>query len=74
MRAKSGEGALAVREASDDDAAQIRREKSWRGQEQQAVRECAQGRMARNTLEHREQGQRGPREAGALHRIGAAIA
>ena len=48
MRAKSGEGALAVREASDDDAAQIRREKSWRGQVQQAVRECAQGRMARN--------------------------
>lgn len=49
MRIKSGEGALAVREASDDDAAQIQREKSWPGQAEHAIRECAQGRMARNT-------------------------
>lgn len=63
MRTNSGEGALEGREASDDDAAQIQREElAWAG------RACCESVCKRangqKRLEHRQQGENGPGEAG----------
>lgn len=54
------------------------REKSWRGQAEHDVRECAKGRMARNSWntdskERTGLERQGWEGAGVLHRIGAVI-
>ena len=59
MRTDIGEGGLGVREASDDDAAQIQREKSWHAPVDHAVRESVNRALGQKQGWNRESKERG---------------